>query len=716
VNLDADAPLYATPGMYAFDDLSASGSSSSLTTESSSSSWDAQSSSPSFTDEFSSVITEDLGSMTVFDTSSSTSAEVLSASSSNSSTDVEFISPPSIFLSEILPDPVGSDDAEWIEIRTDDNEPFRLTGIAIKDVRSGRTFSVSNNSDSALPIEEKSVFVLQKSVTGITLSQQGGELQLLWNGAVIDQLSFPAVPEGISYGRESIGTPASFYCLPTPGDVPKEDDWQSALSIQSGSTQGQGSVSLNIQLLGALGSFSQTTCSVLYGDGDVSSSCNPPSHTYDAPGEYVLHAITQNYCGTTVTHTLNISVYDSSSSTSHSSSSSPSLFLTSTLSMSSSSGPLLSQRSTGVLFYQVLPNPSGKDAGREWIEIMNVTDQIMEDQVLEIGVESAKSTKKALITIPSLSPHAPYKFSPAEFGLTLGNENIALRLMSASGPIDAIAWQKTQEDHPIGHTIDTMVHGTVTKVVDGDTFDVTFTSDDIQNIPLRFTERIRLIGVNAPELTSKNTQEAYIANEAKKYLIDLIENKKIDLKFDSIVRDVYGRLLAYASLSQGTLIQEMLVRHGLAVVENRYSHSRQNAFATLQIDALSSSDTEITNEDEQIMSTDIISSSEEKSFLQSLKSILKNTSSSSKKAKIKKTTVKKFSAPKNVFGKNIATSADATALIGQVLGSTALPESWAAPSDIEKTHFPFASMIFSFGSLLSIGSALWTLGKVRNFW
>jgi len=94
---------------------------------------------------------------------------------------------------------------------------------------------------------------------------------------------------------------------------------------------------------------------------------------------------------------------------------------------------------------------------------------------------------------------------------------------------------------------------TVKKVVDGDT------------VTLVDKRKVRLIGINTPELAhySKKT-EAY-ALAAKQYLqTQLAANKKIYLKFGQQRKDHYGRLLAHLFLKDGRNINAMLVKQGLA--------------------------------------------------------------------------------------------------------------------------------------------------------
>lgn len=93
----------------------------------------------------------------------------------------------------------------------------------------------------------------------------------------------------------------------------------------------------------------------------------------------------------------------------------------------------------------------------------------------------------------------------------------------------------------------------VKRVVDGDTF-VTESG-----------ERVRLIGINAPEM------KEFYGIEAKEHLKDLIEGKDVELTSDhkSKDRDRYSRLLRYVVLNEVD-INEQMIRDGYALLKFRF--------------------------------------------------------------------------------------------------------------------------------------------------
>lgn len=100
----------------------------------------------------------------------------------------------------------------------------------------------------------------------------------------------------------------------------------------------------------------------------------------------------------------------------------------------------------------------------------------------------------------------------------------------------------------------------VTEVHDGDT--VTIVRDSFLGIFVK-TEKVRLIGIDAPELA----QEPW-GRKTKNYLKKLIRDSdwQVRLELDVQHRDKYGRILAYLWDKNGNMINYMMLRNGYAMV------------------------------------------------------------------------------------------------------------------------------------------------------
>lgn len=121
----------------------------------------------------------------------------------------------------------------------------------------------------------------------------------------------------------------------------------------------------------------------------------------------------------------------------------------------------------------------------------------------------------------------------------------------------------------------------VTKVSDGDTFWVTYPSGK--------EEKIRLIGINAPESRKTGKKEVeHFGKEASVFAKQLLFNKRVRLEFDVQKYDRYKRTLAYAFLESGAMVNALLVKEGYAQVATFPPNVRyQELFQKLEREARS---------------------------------------------------------------------------------------------------------------------------------
>lgn len=99
----------------------------------------------------------------------------------------------------------------------------------------------------------------------------------------------------------------------------------------------------------------------------------------------------------------------------------------------------------------------------------------------------------------------------------------------------------------------------VERVVDGDTL--------IAQVDGR-RERIRLIGIDAPEMPGEGKSGEPFAQEASARLASLVEGRTVQLLRDKSDRDTYDRLLRYIYLEDGTFVNRQLALEGLADVKS----------------------------------------------------------------------------------------------------------------------------------------------------
>lgn len=77
-------------------------------------------------------------------------------------------------------------------------------------------------------------------------------------------------------------------------------------------------------------------------------------------------------------------------------------------------------------------------------------------------------------------------------------------------------------------------------------------------------EKIRYLGIDAPEMVSEKNPAQYFAEESKMTNKKLVEGKIIKLEFDVEKTDRHGRLLAYVFLKDGTFVNTKLIEEGSA--------------------------------------------------------------------------------------------------------------------------------------------------------
>ena len=121
-------------------------------------------------------------------------------------------------------------------------------------------------------------------------------------------------------------------------------------------------------------------------------------------------------------------------------------------------------------------------------------------------------------------------------------------------------WKNTIEFVPL------VTEGKVIKVYDCDTITIAtkfpyLTTLNESNMMYRF--HIRLLGIDTPEMKTKNEDEKSIAHLAKKSLSELILNKNVILKNTSL--DKYGRILANVYTENGIELSNWAIEKRFAV-------------------------------------------------------------------------------------------------------------------------------------------------------
>ena len=121
----------------------------------------------------------------------------------------------------------------------------------------------------------------------------------------------------------------------------------------------------------------------------------------------------------------------------------------------------------------------------------------------------------------------------------------------------------------------------VVSVLDGDTVEVD--APDGRSA----ATRVRLLGIDAPEMNYENRRPACFAEEATAFTRELTAGKRVIVHLDETerTRGNYGRLLAYLELPGGTVLNEVLLAEGYAYADLRFQHSYFHKYGQLEASA-----------------------------------------------------------------------------------------------------------------------------------
>ena len=146
-------------------------------------------------------------------------------------------------------------------------------------------------------------------------------------------------------------------------------------------------------------------------------------------------------------------------------------------------------------------------------------------------------------------------------------------------------WSVPVAGHPQGGAQDeARYHAqtfSVIRVDDGDTLDI-----DAPEAGARCT-RVRLLGIDAPEMGAPDEPQVFFAGEAATYARRFVQGMDVTVYLDENgpSRGKYGRLLAYIEMADGRFLNELLVSEGYAYADLRFKHSYYHNYRQLEASA-----------------------------------------------------------------------------------------------------------------------------------
>ena len=101
------------------------------------------------------------------------------------------------------------------------------------------------------------------------------------------------------------------------------------------------------------------------------------------------------------------------------------------------------------------------------------------------------------------------------------------------------------------------------------------------------TEKVRLVGIDTPELQDERPEYREAGYAARNYARSRLGGETVTLETDPLQadRDGYARLLRYVILDDGTNVNEDLVRKGYARVYDRFKFTLKSRFKATEAEA-----------------------------------------------------------------------------------------------------------------------------------
>lgn len=112
-----------------------------------------------------------------------------------------------------------------------------------------------------------------------------------------------------------------------------------------------------------------------------------------------------------------------------------------------------------------------------------------------------------------------------------------------------------------------------TRVIDGDT------------IIIDANEKIRLIGVDTPDLAHPLKPVQFFAREASEYTRKIALGKNVRLEYDQEKIDKYGRTLAYVYFEDGRMLNAEIIKNGYGFAYTKYHFKYMKEFRKYEREA-----------------------------------------------------------------------------------------------------------------------------------
>lgn len=406
-----------------------------------------------------------------------------------------------IKISEILPNPVGSDDAEWIEIYNQGSNTVDLSGFKLQDNSAGQ-YTIGQG----LLLAGNSYLVLYKNQTKISLNNTGGDSVKIYSpdNSILDSLVYEvSAPEGKSFAL--INGSFAWTPSPTPGQANILPDNQAPKAVMK--IDGD-KFFINTKII-----FSGTESSDPeegelkyhwdFGDGQTGDETKE-NHAYEKVGNYLVKLKVVDSAGLSSEVTKNIVVENK------------------IVDLKLSEIKPIDFAKSDLLITEFLPNPTGSD-DNEWIELYNASAKNIDLLGWQLDDQDGGSKAYAFATSTIMLAGSFLVIDRSVSQITLNNTEDSVRLLT---PLNEV-WQEIKyEKIPEGQSY-------AWDLVNSEWFVSDNPSPGLANI------------MNQIELASKNSETELQKNASRNIVATVwATNNKILylLDNDNKMIEVYGQL------------------------------------------------------------------------------------------------------------------------------------------------------------------------------
>jgi PKD repeat protein len=327
-----------------------------------------------------------------------------------------------IIISEFLPNPAGSDSGEWIELFNKGQQTVDLGGFKLQD-NSARVFTIAEDENLSLAHDE--YLVLEKSFTGISLNNTGGDAVKLYDPDenLLEFVEYSdTAQEDRSYAQQ--GNNFLWTIEPTPGSANvfiANQPPQAKIDLRSNDL----AVEQKIILSGSSSTDPEEgdlEYSWDFGD-EISGDEETENHVYQAAGTYLVKLIVTDSEGASDEDSLVINISEPE------------------LDVGIQDLQPINFALDELIISEFIPNPEGSD-DHEWIELYNDSQQAINLIAWALDDQEGGSRPYVFATSTMILPGEFLVINRQLSGLTLNNSSDQVRLLT---PLEEV-WQEVDYD------------------------------------------------------------------------------------------------------------------------------------------------------------------------------------------------------------------------------------------------------------------------------